>query len=165
MKTIYLVRHAKSSWNHPDLEDFERPLTKRGRKSAQFMGTILSELGAVPDLVISSPANRAAMTARLLAEQIRYPLEKIQYNEAIYLSNENVLFNLIKNMNDAVNQAMFIGHNPDLTELANSISDQRISNIPTCGVCCVDLKITSWKEMSEHSGKLRYFEFPRKHAS
>ncbi|HYQ61260.1 MAG TPA: histidine phosphatase family protein, partial [Desulfatiglandales bacterium] len=76
MKTLYLIRHAKSSWNYPELEDFERPLSNRGRKNALLMGTILKKLKAAPDLVISSPANRAAMTARMLADAIHYPLDK-----------------------------------------------------------------------------------------
>jgi phosphohistidine phosphatase len=165
MKTVYLVRHAKSSWNDPDLEDFERPLNKRGRKSALLMGTVLKKLEAAPDLVISSPANRAAMTARMLADAIRYPLEKIQYSETIYLSDENVLIRFLRNIKDSVNQAMLIGHNPGLTELVNYIGDQRINNIPTGGVCCIDLKITSWKDIREHGGQLRFFEFPKKHVS
>ncbi len=165
MKTVYLIRHAKSSWNYPDLEDFERPLNQRGRKGALLMGKILNKLKAAPDVVISSPANRAAMTARMLADAIHYPLDKIQYSETIYLSDENVLIQVIKNINDSVNQAMLIGHNPGLTGLANYIGDQRISNIPTGGVCCMDLEITSWKGIREHGGLLRFFEFPKKHDS
>jgi phosphohistidine phosphatase len=164
MKTVYLVRHAKSSWNDPDLEDFERPLNKRGRKSALLMGSVLKRLEAAPDLVISSPANRAAMTARMLANAIHYPLERIQYSETIYLSDEDVLIQFLRDINDSANQAMLIGHNPGLTGLANYIGDQRINNIPTGGVCCTDLKITSWKDIREHGGKLRFFEFPKKHA-
>jgi phosphohistidine phosphatase len=165
MKTLYLIRHAKSSWDYPELEDFERPLTKRGRNSALLMGTILKKLKAAPDLVISSPANRAAMTARMLADAIHYPLAKIQYSESIYLADETVLIQVIKNINNSVNRAMLIGHNPGLTALANSIGDQPINDIPTGGVCCMDLKIASWKGIREHGGKLRFFEFPRNHAS
>jgi phosphohistidine phosphatase len=165
MKTLYLVRHAKSSWNYPELEDFERPLSKRGRDSALLMATILDKRKAVPDLVISSPANRAAMTARMLANAIHYPLEKIQYSETIYLSDETVLIQVIKNMNDSVKRAMLVGHNPGLTGVANTIADEPIDNIPTGGVCCIDFRIRSWKEVRQHGGTLRFFEFPKKHAS
>ncbi len=165
MKTLYLVRHAKSSWSYPELEDFERPLTKRGRKSALLMGTILKKLKAAPDLMLSSPANRAAMTARMIADAVPYPLDKIQYIETIYLADESVLIQVIKNINNSVNRAMLIGHNPGLTGLANTISDQPIDNIPTGGVCCMDLKIASWKGIQEHGGKLRFFEFPKNYAS
>jgi len=165
MKTLYLVRHAKSSWDYPELDDFERPLSTRGRKSALLMGTILKKLKAAPDLVISSPANRAAMTARMIADAIHYPLDKIQYTERIYLADEAVLIQVIKNINNSVNRAMLIGHNPGLTGLANTIGDQSIDNIPTGGVCCMDLNIASWKGIREHGGKLRFFEFPKNHAS
>ena len=165
MKTLYLVRHAKSSWKYPNLDDFERPLNKRGRRNAPFMGKILNKLKVAPDLVISSPANRAATTARIIAAAINYPLEDIVYREAIYEFSENALFHVIKQIEDSVNNAMVVGHNPAINGLANYIGDQPISNIPTCGVFCVDLKITSWTKIEEHCGKLRFFEFPKKHTS
>jgi phosphohistidine phosphatase len=165
VKTLYLVRHAKSSWEYPDLEDFERPLNKRGRKSAQLMGEVLNRLQTAPDLMISSPANRAAMTARMIADKIHYPLDRILYTDAVYLAEEKALLDVIRNMDRRVNQSMLIGHNPGLTELADYLGDLQISNIPTSGVCCIDLEIPSWKELGEHCGKMRFFEYPRKTAS
>jgi phosphohistidine phosphatase len=99
----------------------------------------------------------------MLADAIHYPLDKIQYTESIYLSDETVLIQVVKTINDSVKRAMLIGHNPGLTGLANAIGDQPIDNIPTGGVCCMDLKIGSWKEVREHGGKLRFLEFPKKH--
>ena len=165
MKTLYLVRHAKSSWKNPNLDDFERPLNKRGRKNAPFMGKILKKLKVAPDLVISSPANRAATTARIIAAAINYPLENIRYSEAIYEFSENALFHVVKHIDDTVNKAMVVGHNPAINGLANYIGDQPIANIPTCGVFCVELDTSSWKKISEHCGKLKFFEFPKKHTS
>ena len=165
MKTIYLVRHAKSSWQYPDLDDFERPLNKRGRKSLLIMGKILNNLKVAPDLIISSPATRAAITARVIADMINYPSNRIQYTEAIYLSGQATLLNVIKEINDSVKKAMLVGHNPGLTDLANYISDQRIDNIPTCGVFCVDLEIKSWSKIDGQSGKIIFFEFPKKNTS
>ena len=165
MKTLYLVRHAKSSWKYPNLDDFERPLNKRGRKNAPFMGSVLKKLKVAPDLVISSPANRAAMTARIIAAAISYPLENILYSETIYEFSENVLIHVVKQIDDAVNNAMVVGHNPAINGLANYVGDQPISNIPTCGVFCVELDISSWAKMGEHCGKLKFFEFPKKHMS
>ena len=165
MKTLYLVRHAKSSWKYPNLDDFERPLNKRGRKSAPFMGTILKKLKAAPDVILSSPANRAAITARIIAEKIGYPLGKIHYSESIYEFSANALIDVIGHLGDDVNKAMLVGHNPALTDLANYIGDKPISNIPTSGVFCADLNITSWAKISDHCGKLKFFEFPKKHGS
>jgi phosphohistidine phosphatase len=165
MKTLYLVRHAKSSWKYPNLDDFERPLNKRGRKNAPFMGKILKKLKVAPDLVMSSPANRAATTARIIAAAINYPLEDIVYSEAIYEFSENALIRVIKQIEDTVNNAMVVGHNPAINGLANYIGDQPISNIPTCGVFCVELDISSWTKIGEHCGKSKFFEFPKKHTS
>ena len=165
MKTLYVVRHAKSSWKYPDLDDFERPLNKRGRKSAPIMGKILKKLKATPQLVISSPANRAAMTARIIAAAINYPLENIRYSETIYEFSENTLIQVAKQIDDAVNKAMVVGHNPAINGLANYIGDKPIGNIPTCGAICVELDISSWANISAHCGKLKFFEFPKKHTS
>ena len=112
MKSLYLVRHAKSSWKNPNLDDFERPLNKRGRKNAPFMGKVLKKLKVAPDLVISSPANRAATTARIIAAAINYPLKNIRYSEAIYEFGENALIHVVKQIDDTVNKAMVVGHNP-----------------------------------------------------
>ena len=163
MKTLYLVRHAKSSWKYPDLDDFERPLNKRGRKNAPLMGKILKKLKVVPDLIISSPANRAAMTARIIAAKINYPPENIQYSESIYEFSENALIQVVKLLDDEVIQAMVVGHNPALNGLANYIGDQPISNIPTAGIYCLELDITSWTKIGENCGKLKFFEYPKKH--
>jgi len=165
MKTLYLVRHAKSSWKYPNLDDFERPLSKRGRKNAPFMGRILKKLKAAPDLVISSPANRAATTARIIAGTIDYPLEKIQYDETIYGSSEDDLIQVIQQFDNAVNKALLVSHNPALTDLANSIGDTAVSNIPTCGVFCVNFNISSWAKFGGRRGKLIFVEFPKKHTS
>ena len=163
MKTIYLVRHAKSSWKYPNLDDFERPLNKRGRKNAPFMGTILEKLKVAPDLIISSPANRASMTARVIADKIGYPLENIRYSENVYDFSANALINVIKQLDDDVYKAMLVGHNPALTELSNYIGDEAISNIPTAGVFCAELDISSWAKIGSRCGKMTFFEFPKKH--
>jgi phosphohistidine phosphatase len=165
MKTLYLVRHAKSSWKYPNLDDFERPLNKRGRKSAPFMGKILKKRNVAPDLILSSPANRASMTARIIAAKINYPLEKIRYSENIYEFSVNALIEVVSHMDDVINKAMLVGHNPALTELANYIGDQPISNIPTSGVFCAELDIPSWAGISDRCGRLIFFEYPKKHAS
>jgi len=162
MKTLYLVRHAKSSWKYPNLDDFERPLNNRGRKNAPFMGKVLKKLKVAPDLVISSPANRASTTARMIAAAINYPLGNIRYSEAIYEFSEKALIHVVKQIDDAVNKAMVVGHNPAINGLANYIGDQPIGNIPTCGAICVELDISSWAKLNAHCGKLKFFEFPKK---
>ena len=128
------------------------------------MGKILNNLEVAPNLIISSPANRASMTARIIADKINYPLEKIRYSESIYEFSANALIDVIQHIDDVVNKAMLVGHNPALTDLANYLGDKPISNIPTSGVFCADLDISSWAKISERCGKLVFFEFPKKHA-
>ena len=164
MKTLYLVRHAKSSWKYPKLDDFERPLNKRGRRNAPFMGSVLKELKVAPDLVLSSPANRAATTARTIADHIDYPLDNIQYSEIIYSFSENALIHVIRQIDDKIKAAMIVGHNPGLNGIANYLGDRPVSNIPTAGIYCLDLDIASWSNIRENCGKLKFFEYPKKHS-
>lgn len=163
MKDFCLVRHAKSSWKYPKLDDFERPLNKRGRKNAPFMGKIVHQLGFTPDLIISSPASRAAMTARFFAFEVNYPLENIQYLAPIYEADEIDLMQILEGLDNNLEKVMLIGHNPTLTHLANNISNYPISNIPTSGVFCIAFNITSWSGINKKPGKLKYFDFPKKH--
>lgn len=163
MKTLLLVRHAKSSWKYPKLDDFERPLNKRGRKNAPLMGKILRQLKIKPDLIISSPANRAAMTARIIAEKIHYSILNIQYDESIYYSNEMELIRIISDFDDRIKEAMLVGHNPELTLLANTFGNYPVSNIPTSGVFCLNFDISTWSKIETSSGELKFFEFPKNH--
>ena len=163
MKTLYLARHAKSSWTYPELEDFERPLNKRGKKDAPLMGNILKEKNENPDLIISSPALRAIYTARIIAEKLDYPVEKISADESIYESSINNLFRVIKSLPDEYERIMIFGHNPAFTNLCNYISDKYFENIPTCGVVKIEFDISSWQEVDEQTGKVADFEYPKKH--
>lgn len=165
MKTLYLVRHAKSSWKYPDLDDFERPLNNRGRRNAISTGKFFNKIKAAPDLIISSPATRAAMTSRIIAAAIDYPFERIQYSETVYSSSIEALMHIAGNISDEIKEAMLTGHNPVFTDFANYISNQRIGNIPTCGVFCVELDISSWSKIAENCGVLKFFKVPENHAS
>lgn len=162
MKTVFLVRHAKSSWKYPDLDDFERPLNRRGRNNLKYISRFLNDLNVVPDLILSSPATRAAVTARGIAAGTDYPSDRIRYSESIYLADEDALLEVIKGLDDSVKNVILVGHNPGLTRLASYIGDREIDNIPTCGVFCVELDIISWSNIKGHSGRMRFIEFPGK---
>lgn len=164
MKTLYITRHAKSSWKHPELTDFERPLNKRGRRDAPFMGRVLNELGIRPDLILSSPANRAITLARVLAKEIDYPLEDLRSDERIYLGTTDDLLQVIRATEDSVAHLMLVGHNPGLTMLSNSLSDTHLDNIPTSGIAVVEFPVDTWQAIRAQSGTLRQFEFPKKYA-
>jgi phosphohistidine phosphatase len=165
MKEICLFRHAKSSWKYPRLDDFERPLNKRGRKNAPFMGQILHAIGFYPDLIISSPAARAAMTARIVAMRLGYSLEHIEYLASIYESSHDNLLHVLSNLEDRLNRIMLVGHNPAMTILANKLGDTSIANLPTSGAYCVAFNISKWSQIRKKTGALQFFEFPKKSVS
>jgi phosphohistidine phosphatase len=163
MKQLYLIRHAKSSWKDPDLTDMERPLNKRGKHDAPFMGERLSRYNVQPDLIISSPANRALSTAKLIAKEIGYPNKRIAANESAYLAGVQALLTIIRGIDASYSRVMLFGHNPGLTELAVYLSKHQVENIPTCGVFCIDFHVDSWRDVSEGNGIFAFFDYPKKH--
>ena len=163
MKRLYLIRHAKSSWKDPNLQDFERPLNKRGKGDAPLMGQHLNSHQVRPDLIISSSAKRALKTARIIAKAIGFPKEQIVTDESIYEAGVSSLLQVIHHIDEAANQIMLFGHNPGLTMLAESLTNAVIENIPTCGIFCVDFDITSWKDVKAGTGTMVFFDYPKKH--
>lgn len=161
MKTLFLIRHAKSSWKNAGLTDFERPLNSRGKKDAPFMGKVLKKRNVTPDLIFVSPAKRAFKTAKLIAKEIEYPQSKIIVDKAIYEGSVYQILELIQRIDDSNNIVFLIGHNPDFTSLANYLSNYSVTNIPTCGIFCIDFEINSWQQISEGSGIFKFFDFPK----
>ena len=165
MKILYLVRHAKSSWDFPDLDDMERPLNSRGKHDAPLMGKILKKLSGEPDKIISSPAKRAISTAKRIADELGYPKKKIVKDSRLYMAGSSGFIDTISEQKKNVNSIMLFSHNPGMTTFANSVSDAAIENIPTCGVVRIDFEINKWKEIAENpeaKGKMIYFEYPKK---
>jgi len=162
MKKLYLVRHAKSTREYPELTDFERPLNIRGRIDAPVMSELLKKMGITPDIILSSPANRALATARLFAEHLHYPLNKIKVVEEIYEAWRENLVDVLKKLDSGKVSVMLIGHNPGLQLLAEYLADFPHENIPTCGIVGLELHLDDWSDIKEKSGKLLFFEFPKK---
>ncbi len=163
MKTLYLVRHAKSSWEYEELDDFERPLNKRGKRDAPYMSRLLAEKNILPDLMISSPALRAYSTARIFAKNLGYPAEKLITSELLYESRADCYFEIIHSLDDKYNSLMLFSHNPGITFLSNALSDKYIDNIPTTGVVCINLNVDSWDKVEASTGELLFFEYPKKY--
>ena len=163
MKKIYFIRHAKSSWKDEELRDFDRPLNKRGKKDAPFMGGRLKSFNVMPDIIVSSPANRAKVTACTIAESVGYDSKEILYDVNLYDSSfeqyEYVIRNL-KNDNDSV---FIVAHNPDITEVCEIYSDTLIGSIPTCAIVCIEFNVNSFKDILPCKGKLLFFDYPKKH--
>ena len=163
MKRLYLVRHAKSSWKNPDLADFDRPLNKRGKRDTPAMANRLKEQGVSPDLILSSPAKRALKTARVIARATGYPKKKIRTDRSIYSDGQSAILELLRSLDHAISEVMVFGHNPDLTVLAEDLSGYRVSNIPTCGIFCVDFDIDAWQDLTADKGRFVSFDYPKKH--
>jgi phosphohistidine phosphatase len=167
MKQLIIVRHAKSSWDNLLLADFDRPLNKRGETDAPRMAKRINERRIIPDLVISSPANRALSTCKIFCDVLQFPVERIQTEKKLYHASEDQILSVLKTVKDHPNDkeevVMIFGHNPGLTEFTNSLLNEDIDNIPTCGVIGCLLSVQSWKDLKWGSGELEFFDYPKKY--
>lgn len=161
MKTLYLIRHAKSSWDDADLNDFERPLNERGEKDAPRMGNRLKERSVAPDAIYSSPALRTLTTAIVIAENLGYPADEIQTDRRLYNAGEETLLEFLHKVPDKNSCVMIVCHNPGITDLANDLLHGTIENVPTAGVVAAELNINSWKAAKHGCGKLIFFDYPK----
>jgi phosphohistidine phosphatase len=146
MKTLLLLRHAKSSWDNERLSDFDRPLNDRGRRDAPRMGKLLIQLDMVPELIISSSARRAASTAKQVASAAAYEGE-IRYTEKLYLAEPETYIELARRMDDSVASLLLVGHNPGIEALIGLLSghDERM---PTAALACLRLPISRWRDLN-----------------
>jgi len=160
MKNLYLIRHAKSDWNDESKSDFDRGLNKRGKQAILIMANALREKKIMPDLILSSSAKRAKLTAKGLAKAIGYSGE-IKYIDALYMAEPETIQELIKDVNDKYGTLFVVGHNPETTELSNILIDDYIDNVPTLGIVALKLPIDDWKEFKMGNGKIQFFIYPK----
>ena len=160
MKTLYLIRHAKSGWSKPDTRDFERTLSKRGKKDINTIGSYLALRGINPDLILSSCALRAQETTDLLSKKISFSGMK-HYLEELYLTSLEDIKEIVMIQDSDVNSMFIIGHNPQLHELANLLTEDHISKFPSLGVVAINFDIVEWSEISTTKGELDFFIFPK----
>jgi phosphohistidine phosphatase len=163
MKRLFLVRHAKSSWKDNHLSDFERPLSKRGRRDAPFIAKLLAQQGVSPELIVSSPANRAVATARFFCDSFNYKFENIFLEPKLYEASSEEIFNVLQVLDNSFNNVMLFAHNPGLTDLANKLSDKPVDNIPTCGIVSLNFTAESWGEINNENSEILFFEYPKKY--
>jgi phosphohistidine phosphatase len=163
MKTLYVVRHAKSSWQDVNISDFDRPLNDRGKRDAPRMAKRLKEKEIHPDLMLSSPAKRALSTCKVIAETLGYAQEKIKTDRSLYHASEDSILDVVRNVKAKHDVLMIFGHNPGLTDFVNQLSgeDTIIDNIPTCGIVCFTFKVDSWNEVDFGKGDFVFFDFPK----
>ncbi len=162
MKTLTIVRHAKSSWDNPGLSDRERPLNKRGERDAPKMGKRMHDAGIRPSLIVSSPAVRAWTTARIVAGELGYPLEFLQREKDLYLASLDRILDVIVAQDNGFNNLMIVGHNPGLTDFVNYLQPGLTSNLPTAGVVSVSIERDDWNLFERPKTELLLHDYPKK---
>ncbi|WP_448006384.1 SixA phosphatase family protein [Agromyces bauzanensis] len=160
MKTLVLVRHAKSSWDHPGLADHERPLNDRGRRDAPRMGRRLASFGLEPDLILSSTAVRALTTAELIVESLGLDADRIVADERLYATSVDGLLGVIGELDPSVGTAFVVGHNPEMTSLVHRFTDE-IGQLPTCAAAEFRFEADAWDELDEGLVRGVRFATPR----
>lgn len=162
MKNIVLIRHAKSSWKNSDWSDKERPLKKRGTNDAENMALHFVEIGLKPDIVISSPANRALSTAKIFVKALQTEDFTITTHDLLYFEGTNAIIETIKMQKDEIGDTIFVfGHNPDTAGVISTLSGNFIGHFPTCGVAQIQYDIYSWREITPNNGKLVLQLYPK----
>jgi len=159
MKKLLLLRHAKSSWKDTNVRDFDRPLNQRGLKAAPQVGKLMRKRKVEPDVVLSSPAERARQTAELTLESAQSNL-KIRFDERIYEASAGRLLEVVAQIEDSANVAMLVGHNPGMEELLELLTGEK-ERLPTAALSCIELNIEKWGKVREKTGKLEWLVTPK----
>lgn len=161
MKTLFLVRHAKSSWNDTTIPDKDRPLNARGKRDAPKMGKRLAKRNVKVDLILSSPACRAITTARVLADKLDYKLTDIIVDDRLYPGAVHNLLKIVHNLGNKSDRVMLVGHDPALSTLAHRLSSD-ITHMPTCAVAEFTFKAKLWSDVCKASLAAVALDFPKK---
>jgi phosphohistidine phosphatase len=161
MKTLYIVRHAKSSWKYPELSDDERPLLEKGKKRTKKIVDFLLSKDVKLDLIISSHAVRALDTARILAHALGYPEDDIVISRQLYHANADQVYDQFFDLNDDVENLMIVGHNPTFTNFANHFVDEKIDWLPTSGVVSISFDTRLWVNLPMAKKKKNFVIFPK----
>jgi phosphohistidine phosphatase len=165
MKTLMLMRHAKSSHDDLSLTDFDRPLNERGKADVEEMGKRMVKNNVKPAVLISSPAKRAFKTAKHIASSLGINESDICLEYDIYEASIQDLLHVIRNIDDENRSAMLFGHNPAFTGLISYLTHTPIENLPTAGIATIAFPVQTWKQISEKSGELIWLDFPKKPTS
>ena len=161
MKTLIVVRHAKSSWSESGLSDFDRPLNERGKRDAPEMANRIQKEQKSIDLFISSPAKRAKKTAELFAEKFKYDEGKIVLFPELYLAGPRDFIAAIIKTPSKMNSVIVFSHNPGVTEFVNTLTDTRIDDMPTCAVFIATINIDKWTDFEKAEKEFQLFDYPK----
>ncbi|WP_111709480.1 SixA phosphatase family protein [Lutibacter citreus] len=159
MKTLYIVRHAKSSWTYKGIKDIDRPLKKRGINDAYLISNVLNKKIATPDVFISSCANRALHTGMIFSYTFNYPLANLRISKSLYNFSDGYLIKTVKALDDSFDSAIIFSHDHGINTFVNKFGSKEIDHVPTCGVVGIKFDTNHWKNIK--SGNTFLTEFPK----
>jgi phosphohistidine phosphatase len=160
MKTIYLIRHAKSDWS-ADVDDFDRPLNDRGKRDAPVMARRLKLRHVDLDAFVSSPAKRALKTAKIFAAEFSLQHEQIVQIPELYMAPAATFYSVLESLENSLNSVLIFSHNNGITEFANSLGIARIDNMPTCSVFAFTVEAESWVQIRTALKHFVFFDYPK----
>lgn len=161
MKSVIIIRHAKSSWDNIGESDFDRPLNDRGKEDAPKMANRLLERKVSIDAFISSSAKRARKTAALFIKEFNGDKEDILLVPELYLAGPDAFYEAIAKAPSSAKTIALFGHNPGITEFANDLTDVRIDDMPTCAIFAVKADIKDWSEFRDAEKQYWFFDYPK----
>ena len=161
MKTIYLIRHAKSSWENHNLSDFERPLNKRGMNDTEKIGQKLNQLNFNPEKIIASTSARTTATIQLLCEHTNYNFKNVAFNSTLYHPSRENFMQILEDLPDELESVALVSHNYGISEFADYLTENFMEAMPTCAVVCIELEIDSWKEIVRGLGAKKWYIYPK----
>jgi len=163
MKQLMLIRHAKSSWDHPELSDFDRPLNRRGQRDLPLMVARVCALGLEPQRLLYSSALRTSITARELARALQLPASRCLAVPEMYQASHETLLNLLQGQPDTLDSILLVGHNPGLADLGHYLSGEPFAHFPTAAFAHLQLDVHSWSELAENCARLQQLDYPKLH--
>jgi phosphohistidine phosphatase len=161
MKILLLIRHAKSSWDDVGLADFDRPLNDRGKKEAPMMARRLLDKKVKIDAFISSPAKRARKTAMAFMKEFKEKKGKLILVKELYEASDESFSNAVKNVKNKFDRIAIFSHNPGITEFANSLTNVKIEDMPTCSVFAIKADVKKWNDFKEAKKEFWFFDYPK----
>jgi phosphohistidine phosphatase len=161
MKTLLIVRHAKSSWDNADISDIDRPLNERGKRDAPAMAQRLIKAGVHPQRFVSSPAKRARQTAELFIRTFGKKEKEIVFVPELYHASLPTFKEVVSTLNDADDTVAIFSHNPGITGFVNTLADIRVDNMPTCAVFAVKSPTDHWSEFLSADRQFLFFDYPK----
>ena len=159
MKTLYIVRHAKSSWEYEGIKDIDRPLKKRGINDSYLISNVLKKKISCPDVFVSSCANRALHTAMIFSYTFNYPLANLKISKSLYSFSDGYLIKTVKAMDDSFDSAIIFSHDHGISTFVNKFGSISVDHVPTCGVVGIKFDTSHWKNIKH--GTTVVMDFPR----